>query len=137
MRKRKNIIETPKRMRRSLSSTQSQRNSNSFSTFSNRSQDDCKLEYNTKKFFNLCQEQGKCKRTNYWCFSHEIPVCVVNCYDNHRRIHRVSIFRQSFSMIIWQRLINFSVNRVFKQISSIITRTINPRFRECFKIMTE
>jgi len=85
MRKRKNIIETPKRMRRSLSSIQSQRNSNSFSTSSNRSQDDCKLEYNTKKYCNLCQEQGKRKRTNYWCFSHEIPVCVVNCYDNHRK----------------------------------------------------
>ena len=73
-----NIFQTPNRLIRSRSST-----SQSFS--GNSTKDDCRIGYNSKSNCSLCETKNKKKRTNFWCITHEIPVCVLNCYDDHRK----------------------------------------------------
>jgi len=47
--------------------------------------EDCALGYNTKNKCSICLAQNKKKYTSYFCKKHNLPVCVLVCYDIHMK----------------------------------------------------
>jgi hypothetical protein len=47
---------------------------------------DCHLGKEEKKnYCHICREVGKTRRTRYFCQLHNVAVCVLECYDIHRK----------------------------------------------------
>ena len=77
----RSILCTPKSLRRSASST-----TNRSTTLTKATNADCQLVYHTKTICSICEDQGIRKKTSYQCKTHSIAICILNCYDNHRKI---------------------------------------------------
>ena len=48
-------------------------------------EEDCKLEYYGKTRCKICEIKNIQKYTSYCCGTHKIPVCILSCYDTHRK----------------------------------------------------
>ena len=44
----------------------------------------CEVCFQKKKEI---KSQGKASQTNFYCVTHNVPVCVIGCYDEHRSIY--------------------------------------------------
>jgi len=73
-------FETPIQRKGSTSSTLTK----STSSITTNSIKRCRLGYHTKSVCAVCDPKKGKKYTNYWCSTHEIPLCTLNCYDDHR-----------------------------------------------------
>ena len=50
------------------------------------SEEPCQLQYNFKTYCEVCKGNGFKKYTSYFCGTHKIPVCILSCYDLHRKV---------------------------------------------------